>query len=718
MFEGWEFAEPAGRPAPSTPALDDQEKSVDTDIDALEAEAEAAFEAAGRPRWFPDARPASEAGAIVRQHVRLLDMLPYEYRRAVVATAAREVEWPLGESLPDLHRVLRQGLEFTVPANPPRSERAYLWLKAARHNRLRPLAEAVARRLRVAVEQIGERGIALALASEEDLWQWAEDLAEIASATPVDGEWQEQVVGSEIASVADGNGQLQPVEQPVHGLMPSPSERRRLERQTHMRRLRREAGRADSWLAACLGLVGGRRGDGRPDFISYAGLYRWQFRQRRAAEYGRTHAIFDGKSGTALDVVMRAAAEARRAQVVAMTMGMVEAGKRQGLTPVFVTLTLPPEWHPNPSKGGQHHDPALSPAAAADHLQDLWHRVLAMLRKRRVKLWGLWVVEPHRDGCPHRHAVVWMRADEIGDLRECVEHHFPGEHQTEIRPLCDGAASAATYILTYVMKGLPSAERVVPDGKLKPTEEDHHGQWSRYRAWASQIGVRRWGTFGLRRGLTSLWRGIYGMKEAPAEPHARRVWRAMRKGKWATALALLGAWSRDPRLTLAYREQETRFGDTRRVVVGCADRLTGAATTWKTTAWRIVSASDLPRARVALVESDPRVGAGAPPSSGQTGQGAAAGPPRRPPRPPGEAPAKHQTDVAHREHERALVARIRTRADAAAAAGREAARQIACEVETDEAAAAAAQAGWNDAVAAILAADATLAAAVAAMAPT
>jgi hypothetical protein len=74
-----------------------------------------------------------------------------------------------------------------------------------------------------------------------------------------------------------------------------------------------------------------------------------------------------------------------------------------------LTMTLPPEYHRNPDHGGRSWNPALSPVRGAAELQDRWHRMLARARKAGVL--GLSTLEPHRDGAPHRHAMVWLRPE-------------------------------------------------------------------------------------------------------------------------------------------------------------------------------------------------------------------------------------------------------------------------------------------------------------------
>ncbi len=100
--------------------------------------------------------------------------------------------------------------------------------------------------------------------------------------------------------------------------------------------------------------------------------------------------------------------DARYATLWSLIKAIEQHAEREGLACLFVTMTLPPEYHPNPSHGGRSWNPALSPVRGAEELQDRWHRMLARARKAGVPVLGLWTLEPHKDGAPHRHAMIWL----------------------------------------------------------------------------------------------------------------------------------------------------------------------------------------------------------------------------------------------------------------------------------------------------------------------
>jgi len=117
--------------------------------------------------------------------------------------------------------------------------------------------------------------------------------------------------------------------------------------------------------------------------------------------------------------------DARYATLWSLIKAIEQHAEREGLACLFVTMTLPPEYHPNPSHGGRSWNPALSPVRGAEELQDRWHRMLARARKAGVPVLGLWTLEPHKDGAPHRHAMIWLPPEHQAQFLVIVRDEFP-----------------------------------------------------------------------------------------------------------------------------------------------------------------------------------------------------------------------------------------------------------------------------------------------------
>lgn len=97
----------------------------------------------------------------------------------------------------------------------------------------------------------------------------------------------------------------------------------------------------------------------------------------------------------------------RRAEFFAFTYGVSELAEADGLVPAMLTLTLPGEWHANPVNGRQSWN-GLSPVHAHDELNDRWKCLRAGLLRRGITLTGFRAAEPHADGTPHWHALIYF----------------------------------------------------------------------------------------------------------------------------------------------------------------------------------------------------------------------------------------------------------------------------------------------------------------------
>jgi hypothetical protein len=282
-------------------------------------------------------------------------------------------------------------------------------------------------------------------------------------------------------------------------------------------------------------------------------------------------------------------------------LGMRDIAKRYGLQPVFVTATLPGEWHLHP-KSGVAGDPRHSPADGSDKINGMWHNAICMFRKGGGDLIGIRVAEPHEDGTIHFHIVAWTDPAQIGEFSRCLGRHFPAatEEERAARVTGDyslgpalvirgweqrkdddprGAADAATYALGYVLDILEGKDESAEAETSKSRDDclcKKKGKTKnadRVRAWARQIGSRRLGLLGFAPGTIGRWEKIYAaMRMADREgrrieePRARATAHAFRTKQWGRALLLLGALrGSKPRFMACREARQNKWGETVKV---------------------------------------------------------------------------------------------------------------------------------------------------------
>ncbi len=142
-----------------------------------------------------------------------------------------------------------------------------------------------------------------------------------------------------------------------------------------------------------------------------------------------------------------------------------------GLTPVFLTMTLPSEFHemkqhngkliPNPKYNG------TPPKEAVKILTKQWaklrqDRSLKELNKSQRIYYR--VNEPHKDGTPHTHILLFVPKDRI----EKVETAFKRLFNQAGNKFEKNIKSASSYIMKYINKTLPLSK------KEKLTETEHY----------------------------------------------------------------------------------------------------------------------------------------------------------------------------------------------------------------------------------------------------
>jgi hypothetical protein len=337
--------------------------------------------------------------------------------------------------------------------------------------------------------------------------------------------------------------------------------------ETQLRRLQQELRRVQAHINQVLGFVGGNTIEERTElYVTDDSLQDWQERQERQKAWARSHDFVD-KYGVRIPapVIIDASANVRRSQWYALSLGMRERAQRDGWSPEFITCTLPPPYHSNPSVGQGQHDRSLSPWEAAQELSRRWRRVAAKLR-RKIRYFGIRTIQPHLDGTPHLHFSLWVHPEDRAKLIKIFRAEFPDLPGQEIACYVkewdeDGPADASTYVGAAVF------------GNLEATAEDTEDYKDRERAWAwaAELGLRKISFVGLQQGALARWRAAYSLvhsDDPPPSDLASEVVSAMRKKHWATAMYHLGLFREGPRLSTVSEDQRNSRGHLVRRTIG------------------------------------------------------------------------------------------------------------------------------------------------------
>lgn len=337
-----------------------------------------------------------------------------------------------------------------------------------------------------------------------------------------------------------------------------------------LRRLRRAHGRRCDGAAIKAGMV--RRG-----FWIYAtqdGIERRQAQRRRNARALDQAQIVCAESGESLqlaEVVAGSIAnpEVKSAELMVRIKGCDAMAQGLDYACEFWTLTAPSEYHAMAIINGfavQNKNYAgHTPKDGQAYLSRVWARARAAWKRRGLDIFGLRTVEPHHDGCPHWHLIVYGSARDLRYARRLLRVYAmrqspnePGakQHRFNYQKAKAGTRGAA-YAAKYVSKNI--------DGKGLEGDIDQEGQKKisasvkRVDAWASTWGVRQFQFFGCPSITT--WRVLRRLRTpvAVVGSHLEQARRCADDsdfaGFWRSAVA--GG------LSLIYRASEcvTAYGD-------------------------------------------------------------------------------------------------------------------------------------------------------------
>jgi len=236
----------------------------------------------------------------------------------------------------------------------------------------------------------------------------------------------------------------------------------------------------------------------------------------------------------------------RRAELMTRIAGFEACAAALGHVAEFWTVTCPSRFHARRSDDGranQKYDAGKTPKDAQDHLVATWAKCRAALQRRGVRAYGFRIAEPHHDGCPHWHLLLFMPADAVEKARALVLRYFLEQHEPHeagaraqrckfvaIEP---GKGSAVGYVAKYVAKSIDGyglEKDLLGNPALLAAE--------RVEAWAATWGIRQFQQIG--GAPVGVWRELRRMtgeeRLTDAAEQARQAANAG-AGKWAAGWA-------------------------------------------------------------------------------------------------------------------------------------------------------------------------------------
>ena len=146
-----------------------------------------------------------------------------------------------------------------------------------------------------------------------------------------------------------------------------------------------------------------------------------------------------------------------------------EIAKQRGLKALFMTLTLPSEYHKNKStkKGKLIANPKYNGTSQKDSVKTLTKMFARLRQDRSLKELSkenrlyFRVNEPHKDGTPHTHILMFVPSDRIERVKSAYKRLYD-DRANDIQAITDDINSSVAYVMKYVNKVLPLSKKNHP----------------------------------------------------------------------------------------------------------------------------------------------------------------------------------------------------------------------------------------------------------------
>ncbi|HBX9304248.1 TPA: replication endonuclease [Klebsiella pneumoniae] len=338
-------------------------------------------------------------------------------------------------------------------------------------------------------------------------------------------------------------------------------------------------------------------------------LREWVAQKKANFEYLQAMELEDQDTGertSLLDKVMGSVSNPKiaRHELMVRMRGFEDMANEMGLVGMFYTLTAPSRYHATHVHSGKRNDKYCnaSPRKTQKYLCNVWSRVRAKWGREGIRTFGFRVAEPHHDGTPHWHLLLFLRPEEV-ELATDIFHEYAlqedgnergaAEYRFTAKLIDEEFGSATGYIAKYISKNI--------DGYGMDGEFDHESgkpvkeMAKRVRAWASRWSIRQFQQIG--GAPVSTWRELrrLGSRELVLHPELEAARAAADAPDWPGYINAQGGpfVTRDclrVRLHYEYTENGNDYGDTVAKITGvyCPFTISEAVIYTRTNDYKIV----------------------------------------------------------------------------------------------------------------------------------
>lgn len=286
------------------------------------------------------------------------------------------------------------------------------------------------------------------------------------------------------------------------------------------------------WREALL-IAAGEVNKDRSPYASKMAIRDVHARRLANLEYLKSCELENKVTGERIDLISKVMGsisnpEIRRMELMNTIAGIERYAASVGDVGMFITLTTPSKYHPTRQVGkGENktvqlnhgwNETAFTPKDGQRYLCRIWSLMRTAFKDNDLDVYGMRVVEPHHDGTPHWHMMLFCKPGQRKAINEIMRRYALKEdghekgaakQRFESRHLNQGGA--ASYIAKYIAKNI---DGYALDGQLdhdtgKPLKDTA----AAVTAWASTWRIPQFKpiglpTMGAYRELRKLPRGV------------------------------------------------------------------------------------------------------------------------------------------------------------------------------------------------------------------
>lgn len=241
-------------------------------------------------------------------------------------------------------------------------------------------------------------------------------------------------------------------------------------------------------------------------YASRKAILEWREQKRRTREFLKSMELED-KEGNRFDLLGKYDASVsnpaiRRCELMTRIRGFENICEELGYAGEFYTITAPSRYHATNVHG--HRNPkwdGTSPSGTQKYLCNIWAKIRAKLARKEISIFGIRVAEPHQDGTPHWHMLMFMKPEHVKTVRRVIADYAMEEDAYELRndrtrkarfhvePIDPDKGSATGYIAKYISKNIDgfALDDETDDESGKPLRE----MAASVSAWAARWRIRQ-----------------------------------------------------------------------------------------------------------------------------------------------------------------------------------------------------------------------------------